>query len=122
MTASLANTAITNLAFANTGQVKLINGTLTVSGTGYHQAKSGVLSVTATGTKAGNDYGQLIVKGRAALAGTISVTAGGSFRPKAGQKLAVLSYLTRAGKFTAMTGKVKFKVSYQSSGATIRFS
>jgi hypothetical protein len=122
VTASPANTAITNLGFASTGQVKLINGTLTVSGTGYHQAKSGVLAVTAKGTRAGSDYGRLIVNGRAALAGTISVTIGGSFKPKAGQELAVLSYHTRAGKFTATTGKVKFKVSYQASGATIRFS
>jgi len=120
--ASPKNTGITNLAFANTGQVKLVSGTFTVSGTGYHQAKSGVLAVTATGTKAGKNYGQLIVDGHAALAGKISVTTGGSFKPKAGQTLAVLSYRTRTRKFTATAGKVKFKVIYNAAGATIRFS
>ncbi|HET7017644.1 MAG TPA: hypothetical protein VFI65_27220 [Streptosporangiaceae bacterium] len=120
--ASPGNTGITNMTFANTGEVKLVNGTFTVSGTGYHQAKSGVLAMTATGTMAGKNYGQLIVEGPAALAGTIRVTSGGSFKPKAGQTLAVLQYETRTGKFTASTGSVKFKVIYKASGATIRFS
>ncbi len=122
VTASPKNTGVTNLAFANTGQVKLVNGTLTVSGTGYHQAKTGVLAVTAAGTTAGKNYGQLIIDGPAALAGKISVTTGGSFKPKAGQSLAVLQYQTRTGKFTASAGSVKFKVTYKAAGANIRFT
>lgn len=122
VSASPKNTGITNVAFANTGQVKLVSGTFSVSGTGYHQAKTGVLAVTPTGTKAGTNYGQLIVHGNAALAGTISVTPAGSYKPKAGQGLAVLTYSSRTGKFTKTTGKAKFKVVYKASGASIRFS
>jgi hypothetical protein len=88
-------------------------GVLTISGS-YRQTKHGELATVISGTKAGRSFGQLVVDGSVALAGTLDVTAV-HFKPKPKETFIVMVYRTRSGKFAVTRGKPAYKVSYPGS-------
>jgi hypothetical protein len=94
-----------------TVQPSTTGGKLTITGS-YTQSKNGELATVLTGTTPGTKFGQLVVKGAAKLAGTLSVTTGGGFKPKKGQSFVVLTCRSRSGKFAKHTGKPAYRVSY----------
>ncbi|MBY0266170.1 MAG: filamentous hemagglutinin N-terminal domain-containing protein [Burkholderiales bacterium] len=86
---------------ANNGTLSpgLSPGTLTINGN-YVQGAAGVLNIELGGTTQGVNYDWLEVIGTATLAGTLNVTAFGSFAGTAGDLFGVMTYLGVAGDFT----------------------
>ncbi len=85
-------------------------GPLTIAGA-YQQLKKGVFATAVSST----GFGQLVVTGAATLAGTLKAAAGGHFKPKHGQSFQVMRYKARTGKFTTISGKPTYRVSYPGS-------
>jgi hypothetical protein len=94
-----------------TVQPSTTGGKLTITGS-YTQSRTGELATVLTGTTPGTKFGQLVVNGAAKLAGALSVTTGGGFKPKKGQSFVVLSCKSRSGTFARHTGTPAYKVSY----------
>jgi hypothetical protein len=113
---------ITNVAFTNSGTVKIASGTLAAGNPGYRQTSGGSLVLTITGTKPGSQFGQVQVGGLATLAGALHVTPAGGFVPKHKQSFAVVVYRTRSGQFGSKSGSPSFNVAYGATAANVVYS
>jgi hypothetical protein len=113
------NATITQLAFTNSGTVKITSGTLTAGNPGYRQIAGGVLVVTISGTKPGSQFGQLQVQMAATLAGSLHVSTAGGFVPKHKQSFAVVVYRTHSGQFSSTSGSPSFGVAYGATAAKV---
>lgn len=102
-TLSGAGTISGNVINAATINVGGTPGTLTISGT-YTQTGSGVLNVQIGGTTAGSQYDRLAISGAASLAGTLNLSLINSFIPAVGNAFDVLTFGSRTGTFTTVTG------------------
>lgn len=78
-----------------------------------------MLTSTITGTSAGSKFGQLVVQAAATLAGTLDVSTGGGFKPKAGEAFVVLKYKSHTGKFATTSGSPHYTVTYQKADAEV---
>ncbi|MGH3428045.1 MAG: DUF2341 domain-containing protein, partial [Mycobacteriales bacterium] len=76
---------------------------ITNSGT-YPQGSSGTLRTTLGGLTAGTGFGQLKVGGGATLAGTLAVNLASGYVPNVGDSFRVLTFGSRTGTFSTMTG------------------
>jgi hypothetical protein len=112
---------ITNLAFTNSGTIKITSGTLFAGNPGYHQISGGALVLAITGTKPGSQFGQLQVGGLATLAGALRVSTAGGFVPKHGQSFAVVLFRTRSGQFSSKAGTPSFTVAYGATAAKVEY-
>jgi hypothetical protein len=179
VSAGKGTATVTNMAFSNTGTVKIVSGTLsvqvlsykqtagdtqlaggalsavqpidiaggTLSGSGkitgsvlssgtvapattggvlkisgaYHQTGKGVLKSVITGTKPGSKFGQLVVGGKATLAGTVWAQTAHGFRPRRGQAFAILLCHSRSGRFTHKRGTPAFSVQYRSGSVRVKY-
>jgi fibronectin-binding autotransporter adhesin len=77
-------------------------GSLTINGD-YTQTADGVLVVKVGGYAAGNEFDQLVVRGHAALDGTLEVNLDEDFVPATGDTFAVVAAGTADGAFTELT-------------------
>ena len=81
---------------SGTGSLVLVNGAL-------GNAASGELIVDIGGI-ASSAYGRINSTGVATLGGSLSVSLVNGFEPAAGNSFGVLSFASRTGDFTAVTG------------------
>jgi hypothetical protein len=89
-------------ALSNSGS--LIIGpasTLTVAA-GYTQAPTGTLDLKLGGAPATSQFGQLIVNGRASLAGTLMADLVSGYNPRLADSFTVASYTSHTGNFTSL--------------------
>jgi hypothetical protein len=110
---------ISNLAFTNSGTVKITSGTLAAAYPGYRQIAGGALVLTITGPRPGSQFGQLQVGGLAKLAGALHVSAVGGFVPKHKESFSVVLFRTRSGQFTGNSGSPSFGVAYSATTANV---
>jgi hypothetical protein len=68
----------------------------------YSPAPTSVLAVTIAGATAGSTYGQLVVNGTFAVAGTLDVTTPGSFVPTSGELFTISTYTSGSGSFSTV--------------------
>jgi RHS repeat-associated protein len=91
-------------ALSNSGTLTLgPASTLHVAG-GFTQSAAGTVDEELGGTPASGLYGQAVITGAAALAGTFDVTLVNSFNPGAGQDYQVLSFGSQTGSFATFSG------------------
>jgi hypothetical protein len=96
-------------------------GRLTIDGS-YEQASGGTLAVGIAGTTPATEFGQLVVKGSAKLAGNLSLQDEGGFTPSEGDTFEVLSGASaRSGEFAQLTGASGslYAASYTATGAIV---
>jgi len=98
-------------------------GLLTVAGA-LTQAAEGVLAIELGGTAAGSQYDRLSVTGAVALDGALDVSRINGFSPALGQSFVVLTWGSRTGTFTALTGLdlgggLALQPSYGATGLTL---
>ncbi len=85
---------------------------------------AGTLGVTLAGATPGTDFTQLTVIGNANLSGTLDIALTGGFEPSIGQSFVIMTFGSRTGTFTDVTGldagpgKV-FQVEYNASDVTL---
>ncbi|HEX6625089.1 MAG TPA: Calx-beta domain-containing protein, partial [Pyrinomonadaceae bacterium] len=78
-------------------------GCMNVTGN-YTQGPAATLAVESGGTTVCTQYDRLAVGGAATLDGTLAVTLIGGFTPSVGQTFQVVTYGSRAGTFSTVTG------------------
>src|SRR5205085_4789670 len=78
-------------------------GVLNITGQ-YIQQSGATLNIEIGGTSAGTQYDQLQVGGAATLDGTLNLTKINGFTPAVGQAFQVLTYGSRSGAFSSVTG------------------
>src|SRR5205085_9363012 len=78
-------------------------GVLNITGQ-YIQQPGATLNIEIGGTSAGTQYDQLQVGGAATLDGTLNLTTINGFTPAVGQAFQVLTYGSRSGAFSSVTG------------------
>jgi RHS repeat-associated protein len=92
----------------NSGSLTVGAGsTLTVTGNAS-QTATGKLNIQMGGTPASGQFGQVVAKGTATVAGTFNVALVNGFGPAAGQNFQVLSFASASGTFAAFTGLSPF--------------
>jgi len=69
----------------------------------FAQTAAGRLEFDVAGTTAGSNHGQLKIRGKADLNGTLHVQPASSFQPKSGDAFQFLTYSSVAGTFSAIT-------------------
>jgi hypothetical protein len=70
--------------------------------------------------QAGTDYSQLVVNGRARLAGTLNVQLANGYQPQPGNSFQPLLWCQSQGTFAQYTGDSNlFSFSYDDSGLTL---
>jgi hypothetical protein len=87
------------VAFNNTGTVEVLTGIMSFNG-GYSQT-GGTLSF---GISSLTDFGQISISGNAPLTGTLNINLRNGFQPGLGDTFQVMTYSSRTGTFTAVTG------------------
>ncbi len=92
-------------------------GTLTIYGV-YTQGAGATLNIELGGTTPGTGYDQLAVHGAVTLAGTLNVSAINGFVPLNGNQFTVLTYNSRTGMFTQITGG-QFSAAYNANDLTL---
>jgi hypothetical protein len=65
---------------------------------------AGTLTLEIDGLSPGTQHDQLTVAGTAALDGALALVPGGSFMPLAGDSFALLTWGSRTGEFTTVSG------------------
>jgi hypothetical protein len=103
--------ALHNNARVNVGGTP---GTLTIKGA-YTQTSAGVLNVELAGNTTGT-FDQLVVQGRATLAGTLNIAPINGYVPAKGQTFAVITYTSRSGNFATVSNG--YTITYGTTGAT----
>jgi hypothetical protein len=78
-------------------------GILTINGS-YTQTSTGVLNIKVGGLTPGTQYDQLNVSGLATLAGTLNIILINMFSPNIGDTFVILTYGSRFGAFSTVTG------------------
>ena len=94
----------TSADLANSGMITLVEGgTLTASA--FSPTESGILAIAIKrAVKPGTDYGQLVVSGVAALAGTLALETSSELTPEVGTVITILSAELVIGTFRAVSG------------------
>ena len=134
-TTTLATTTLTGGVLSGTGTVAgdLVNnggtvapgdapGRLTVDGN-YTQGPAGTLAIGLAGAGPGSEPDQLLVKGHARLAGTLSLADEAGFSPVAGEAFNVISSPNALeGAFTAVMGANGsfYGVEYEPDGISVK--
>ncbi len=106
-----------------TVQIGAAPGTLTISGS-YTQGSAGSLTAQIGGAAVGTGYDRLAVSGAVTLAGTLNLTQINSYDPAIGTLFDIITYGSRSGTFTTVTGAAigggkQFTVSYPAGKVTI---
>jgi hypothetical protein len=96
--ASVNNSAGTLAPGASAGQ-------LTETGS-YTQGGSAAYTVEIGGLVAGTDYDQIAISGAASLNGTLGIALINGFTPSLGQTFQIMTFGSRSGDFSAMTGQL----------------
>ena len=78
-------------------------GALTISGN-YAQSAGGSLFLEIGGLTAGTEFDRLLIGGSATLAGTLNLSLVNGFVPNLGATFPVLTFASRTGTFTTVTG------------------
>jgi hypothetical protein len=78
-------------------------GLLTITG-GYTQGASAMFNVEIGGLDPGTQFDKLAVSGNAMLNGTLAIALTKGFVPSLGQSFEVMTFATRSGDFTTVTG------------------
>ncbi len=85
---------------SNTGALTIgPASTLAVSGN-YTQSAAGTLDIELGGTPASHQFGQLVVTGSAAPAGTLQAALVNGFGPSAGNSFKIITFASATGSFT----------------------
>jgi hypothetical protein len=114
------NGNVTNAGTINVGSQP---GTLTINGN-FTQTSAGVTNVQIGGTSAGTGYDQLVISGATSLNGVLNVSLINSFAPVVGQSFQILSFSSRSGTFSSVTGTSigsgkAFSPAYSSTGVAL---
>jgi hypothetical protein len=122
---TLSGSGIINGNVTNSGTINVGNqpGTLTINGK-FTQNSTGVTNVQIGGTSAGTGYDQLVISGAASLNGVLNVSLINSFAPTVGQSFQILSFSSRSGTFSSVTGTSigsgkAFSPAYSSTGVAL---
>jgi hypothetical protein len=79
------------------------SGQLRITGT-YRQNAGGTLNVEIGGREVESEYDRLAVSGAATLSGTLNISMTNGFMPVPGDSFALVTYGTRVGSFTFISG------------------
>ena len=79
-------------------------GQITQTGT-YAQTATGAYAVEIGGLTAGTDFDVLASSGAATLNGTLAISLINGFTPSLGQTFQIMTYASRSGDFSTMTGQ-----------------
>ena len=106
--------------FNNTGLLDLRSGILSLTRE-YAPAASSGLNIVLGGTTVGTQFSQLQIGGVATLNGTLNLIRTNGFSPAANNSFQIVSYGSRAGSFSTVTGQnagngLTFVPVYQSAG------
>jgi hypothetical protein len=88
-------------SLTNNGTLNIATSQVTIQSS-YSPASTSVLAVTIAGATAGSTYGQLVVNGTFAVAGTLDVTTPGSFVPTSGELFTISTYTSGSGSFSTV--------------------
>jgi hypothetical protein len=82
------------------------------------------LGVSLASDTLGSGYAQLQVSGNAVLTGTLEISRTGEFEPQIGASFVIITFGSRSGEFTEVTGKAAgigkvFRVQYNSNDVTL---
>gem|GEM_PF-441485 len=91
-------------------------GCITISGN-YTQTSAGALNIEIGGTTPCTQYDQLNVTGNATLAGTLNATLINGFNPPGLTQFQPLTFASRTGTFTTVTGP--FTATYSATAVTL---
>ncbi|MBI5757253.1 MAG: tandem-95 repeat protein [Planctomycetales bacterium] len=102
---TLSGSGIISGTLTNTsGTVSPGNSPETINVTTFSQGASGHLAIEIGGTTAGTEFDQLLVSGAATLNGFLDVTIINGFVATLGQSFQVMTYVSRTGTFSNLTG------------------
>ncbi len=92
-------------AFSNvaSGTIDIQSGVVSLTGN-YAPASTTALGIKIGGLSAGTQFGQLKIGGTATLAGTLNISLTPGYVPNIGDRFPILTYASRTGTFSAMTG------------------
>lgn len=98
------NGSLTGAVF-NSGKVRpgLSSGILSISGN-YSQQQAGSLYMELGGISPGSQHDQLQISGTTSLNGTLNITTINGFSPSIGQSFTLMTYASRIGQFSNITG------------------
>lgn len=111
------------------GTTMVADGTLRLAktqnlGGGANIAAPGRYRVEITGVGAGTGYPQLKLSGQATLAGALDISRPNGFEPQIGQSFVIMTFGSRTGTFSQVTGRVigkgkMFDVVYNAGNVTL---
>jgi RHS repeat-associated protein len=94
--------------FSNTGNLSAGSGSALMVNGNFTQSAAGTLNVQLGGTPASGQFGQVVIRGTAALAGAFDLALVNGFSPTAGQQFRVMTYASVTGSFTSFSGLSPF--------------
>jgi hypothetical protein len=85
----------------NSALIEIGAGFVMNARSGFSQDGSGTLSLDIASS---SSFGRVVVTGQATLAGTLDINLTGGFDPAVGETFTVMTFGSRSGDFTAITG------------------